>query len=163
MQHHVDHRSSNKGKSALRAVTLESERLCCYCVLLVTVLLLWLLLWLLVVGCWLLVVGLGCGGCGCVGVVWVLSLCCRCVVVVLLVWLLSTQVNEEVMHMSTQLHVFIRHATQNWCRVTRDSDSRRLRHSPDPSSTHRCECSRAEKWALNVHADGARKIGSKPT
>ena len=28
-----------------------------------------------------------------------------------------------------------------------------------PSSTHRCECSRAEKWALDVHADGARKIG----
>ena len=71
--------------------------------------------------------------------------------------LFSTQVDEEFMQMSTQLHVFIRHATENWCRVTRESDSRRLRHSPEPSSTHRCECSRAEKWPLNV-----RKIGSKP-
>ena len=55
-------------------------------------------------------------------------------------------VNEEVMHMSAQLHVFIRHATEDWCRITHESDSQRLQHLPEPSSTHRCECSRAPKW-----------------
>ena len=49
------------------------------------------------------------------------------------------------MHTSTQLHVFIGHATEDWCRVTRESDSWRLRHPPEPSSTHRCERSKARK------------------
>ena len=58
--------------------------------------------------------------------------------------------------MSTQLHVFIRHATEN---PVPSHLGVRLPATPgppdpsDPSSTHSCECSRAEKWALKSTDD----------
>ena len=80
----------------------------------------------------------------------------------LLSLLFLTMVNEEVMLVSTQLHVFMTHATESRCRVTRESDSWRLRHLPEPSCTHSCECSRAEKWALKSTED-EREKGPKGT
>ena len=68
----------------------------------------------------------------------------------LFLFLFLRRVNEEVMHIATQLHVFIRHATETWCRVTRESDSRRLRHLPEPSSTHSCGRSRARKTGAQL-------------
>ena len=70
--------------------------------------------------------------------------------VLLLLWLFLRRVNEEVMHIATQLHVFIRHATETWCRVTWESDSRRLRHHLEPSSTHSCERSKARKTGAQL-------------
>ena len=66
-----------------------------------------------------------------------------------LLLLFLRRVNEEVMHIATQLHVFIRHATETWCRVTRESDSRRLRLPPEPS-THSCEQPRARKTGAQL-------------
>ena len=75
----------------------------------------------------------------------------------LLLLLFLRRVNEEVMHIATQLHVFIRHATEAWCRVTRESDSRRLRHPPEPSSTHSCERSKARKTGAQLRAEEREK------
>ena len=52
------------------------------------------------------------------------------------------------MHMATQLHVFIRHATEAWCRVTRESDSRRLRHPWSPRRRRTLHRRGLEKLAL---------------
>ena len=86
-----------------------------------------------------------------------LLICCCCLVVVLLLFL--RRVNEEVMHIATQLHVFIRHAAETWCQLTWESDSRRLRHPLEPSTTKNSSSSRAEKLALNSGTTGgARKM-----
>ena len=94
---------------------------------------------------WCGVVWCGVVWCGVVwcGVVW-------CGVVWLLLLLFLRRVNEEVMHIATQLHVFIRHAAETRCQVTWESDSRRLRHPLEPSTTKNSSSSRAEKTGAQL-------------
>ena len=52
--------------------------------------------------------------------------------------------------------------TETWCRVTRESDSRRLRHPGEQSSTHSCERSKARKTGAQLrHSRRSAKNDAK--
>ena len=64
-----------------------------------------------------------------------------------------------------------RHRSMNWqprCRITWESDSRRLRHLLEPSSTHSCERSKARKTGVQLRdnrrsAKNYAKCGENPS
>ena len=85
------------------------------------------------------------------------------VLLLFLLLLFLTMVNEEVMHMSTQLHVFIGHATENRCQVTWESDSRRLQHPWSPRALTAVSARGLKKWALKSTEDEREKCRKNPS